>query len=156
MFSIIAAVGKNREIGQAGGLIFHLKEDMQFFKATTMGHPVVMGARTWASLPDKLPGRENIVISHHEIPGADQVVHDLDAFIAAEKDSAIEYFVIGGGTLYEKFLPYAQTLYLTEVDAAATADTFFPTFDPKLYHKTIITKGSDHDLAFTIAKYTKQ
>lgn len=154
MFSIIAAIGKNRELGKKGELIFHIKDDMRFFRETTSGHKIVMGRNTWLSLPGKLPNRENIVISSQNFDGPDQIIHDLNSFIRDHKDTEEEIFIIGGGTIYKQFLPYAKNLYLTEIDAAdSKADTFFPEFNPKNYTKKIIKKGSDHDLNYAIAKY---
>ncbi|MBR0479731.1 dihydrofolate reductase [Candidatus Saccharibacteria bacterium] len=155
MFSLIACVGKNRELGKSGSLVFHLKDDMKFFRETTSGHKVLMGRKTWESLPGKLKNRENIVVSRGEIPGADRVISDLPKFITENKDSAEEIFVIGGGMLYFELLPYAKNLYLTEVDASVDADTFFPNFDKSKYEKEIIKKGSENDLAFSIFKYIK-
>lgn len=155
MFTIIAAIGKNRELGKNGQLIFHLKEDMRFFKTTTLGHTVVMGRKTWESIGRPLPERQNFVVSHSVVAGADATITDLPAFITKYQDTPEEIFIIGGGTLYEAFLPYAKTLYLTEVDAIdLSADTFFPDFDSSKYIKTIIKKGSENDLTFTFAKYT--
>lgn len=156
MFSIIAAIGKNRELGLNGQLIFHIKEDMKFFRETTSDHKIVMGRKTWESLPGKLPNRENIVVSRNDITGADLIIKDLSKFIAENQNTKEEIFIIGGGMLYAAFLPYAKNLYLTEVDASAPADTFFPKFDKSKYEKTIIKKGSQDDLAYTFAKYTKK
>lgn len=155
MFSIIACIGKNRELGNQGGLVFHIKEDMQFFKETTMGHPVIMGDRTFTSLPHALPGRTNYVLTRHpeRLPEGVVAVNDIEAFIKDHADE--EVFVIGGGFVYNEFLPYADNLYLTEVDAEAEADTFFPEFDKSKYEKTIIKKGQSDDLTYTFAKYTK-
>ena len=69
MISIIAAIGKNNELGRGGDLVFHIPEDMRYFKDTTTGHKVVMGRKTWESLPHKLPGRENIVVSSRDVTG---------------------------------------------------------------------------------------
>jgi len=157
MFSLIACVGKNRELGKGGKLIFHIKEDMQFFKETTMGHKVVMGRKTWESLPGKLPGRTNIVISRRDVPGADECVSDISDFIEKNKDSKEEIFVIGGGMVYFEFLKYADKLYLTEVDKEeAEADAFFPEFDKNLYDRTVIKEGKDHDLAYQMVEYTRK
>ncbi len=157
MFSLIAAIGKNRELGARGKLLFHIKDDLRFFKTTTMGHKIVMGRKTWDSLPGKLPGRENIVVSRHPVEGADLSISDLPAFIAKHATSDEEIFVIGGGTIYAEFLPYAQHLYLTKIDAATPdADTFFPDFNSSNYTREIIKKGSQDDLAYVIAKYTKK
>ena len=118
MISIIAAIGKNNELGKDNQLIFHIKEDMKFFREKTNGHKIIMGHKTWDSLPGKLKNRENIVISRHDFEGPDAIVHDINQFIDKYKDSDEEVFVIGGGTVYHQFLPYAKTLYLTEVDKA--------------------------------------
>lgn len=156
MFSLIAAIGKNRELGKNGELIFHIKDDMKFFRETTTGHKVLMGRKTWESLPGKLKNRENIVISRHEVEGADQSVNDLAKFIAEYKDTPEEIFVIGGGMVYTELLPHAKRLYLTEVDATdANADSFFPEFDKSAYTKELIRKGKDNDLTYSIIRYTK-
>lgn len=155
MFSIIAAIGKNRELGLNGQLVFHIKEDMKFFKNTTTGHKIVMGRKTWESLPGKLPNRENIVVSRNDVAGADLTVKNLPEFIAKNQDTDEEIFIIGGGMLYKTFLPYAKNLYLTEVNAGTNADVFFPEFDKSEYNKTIIKKGSQDDLTYVFVKYSK-
>ena len=156
MFSLIACIGKNNELGKDNQLIFHIKDDMKFFRETTKSHPIVMGRKTWDSLPGKLPGRQNIVISRHGFDGPDKIVHDVDQFVKKHKDTPEEIFIIGGGTIYEAFLPHAKTLYLTEVDAFAnTADTYFPSFDKSKYVKNLIKEGKDHDLAYSINQYIK-
>lgn len=156
MISIIAAIGKNWELGRKGQLVFHIKEDMKYFKGTTLNHKVVMGRKTWESLPGKLPGRENIVVSRHEIEGADEVVHDLIGFLEDNKDTEEEIFVIGGGQVYVEALPYAKNIYLTEVDAeVGDADAFFPEFEKSEYKKEIIKKGQEDGLTYTFVKYSK-
>ena len=155
MLSIIAAIGKNRELGLENQLIFRLKEDMEFFKATTMGHPVLMGRKTFESIGRPLPGRKNYVATRHaeDLPGSVEVVADLNDFLAKNQDSETEIFVIGGGSIYETALPYAENLYLTEVNADAKADTFFPEFDKSKYTKEIIKKGTENDLSFQFVHY---
>lgn len=156
MFSIIAAVGKNNEIGRKGQLVFRIKDDMNFFRATTTGHKVVMGRKTWESLPQKLPGRENIVISRQQLVGPDQIVNSVENFIKDNVDTTEEIFVIGGATIYQRFLPYARNVYLTEIDSgAADADAFFPNLDRSEYIYKLIRKGKENDLAYSIIKYTK-
>lgn len=157
MFSLIACVGKNRELGRQGKLIFRIKEDMQFFKETTMGHKIVMGHKTWDSLPGKLPGRENIVVARHPVAGADQTVSNLAAFIDANRDTDEEIFVIGGGMVYFEFLKYAKKIYLTEVDGVEPeADAFFPEFDKNQFERTVIKEGKDHDLAYQMVEYARK
>lgn len=156
MFSIIACVGKNRELGKGGQLIFHLKEDMRFFKETTRRHKVVMGRKTWESLPFKLPERENIVISSRDFEGPDEIIHDIRKFIDENKDTDEEIFVIGGGKIYQEFLPVASKIYLTEVDAdISEADTYFPEFDKTGFRRIIIKEGTQDDLTFAIILYQK-
>ena len=156
MISLIAAIGKNRELGLNGQLVFHIKEDMQFFKATTMGHPVLMGRKTFESIGRALPGRTNFVSTSHPetLPDGIEPVHNLRQFLESWQNSEEELFVIGGGMVYSEALPFAKHLYLTEVDATTPADTFFPAFDPSKYSRTVIKKGSENDLTFTFVKYT--
>ena len=155
MFSLIACIGKNRELGRDGKLVFRIKEDMQFFKETTMGHKIIMGRKTWESLPGKLPGRMNIVVSRNKIVGADETITDLSKYIAENENTDEEIFVIGGGMVYFELLKHAKNLYLTEVNKATEADTFFPEFDKTKYERQIIKEGKDHDLAFVISKYAR-
>ncbi len=157
MISLIAAVGKNLELGRSNDLVFHIKEDMQFFKSTTMGHPILMGSKTFASIGRALPGRTNYVVTRHPelLPDGVEPVHDLRQFLESWQDSEEELFVIGGGTIYEAALPYAKTLYLTEIDATVdNADVFFPTFDHSKYSRAVIKKGKDDDLTYSFVKYT--
>ena len=153
MISIIAAIGKNGELGRDGKLIFHLPEDMKFFKETTMGHKIVMGRRTWESLPAKLPGRENIVVSRRKVEGADETVEDLEEFLKKMRDSDEEIFIIGGGMLYAAALPYAKRFYLTEVNVEIDADTWFPIFDKRNYEKKMVKEGKSNDLSYQINVY---
>ncbi len=154
MFSIIAAVGKNNELGKKGGLVFHIKEDMKFFKETTTGHTVVMGFKTWESLPKKLPNRKNIVITFEEFEGPDECVTDLEKFIKENESTDEEIFIIGGGSIYAQFLEHAKKLYLTEVDGEdKDADVFFPTFDKTLYDKKVLREGSDSGLDYKMCLY---
>lgn len=139
--SMIAAVGKNLELGKNNDLIWHFKEDMKFFKETTMGHPVIMGRKTFESLPKALPGRKNIVISanpEYKADGAEVVTSVEEAIKLAETEDT-DAFVIGGGRIYTEFLPYADNLYLTEINAECPdADTYFPDFNKNDYIKEIV------------------
>lgn len=154
MFTIIAAVGKNNELGKDNDLIFHIKEDMKFFREKTTGHKVVMGFNTWKSLPGKLKNRENIVVSYDDVNGPDLVIKDIAKFIKDNKDTDEEIFIIGGGMIYREFLPYAKTLYLTEVEKTDPAATiFFPNFDKSKYQRKIIKKGSENGLEFQMVQY---
>ena len=154
--SMIAAVGKNLELGKNNDLIWHFKEDMKFFKDTTMGHTVVMGRKTFESLPKALPGRKNIVISsnaEYQAQGATVVTSVEEALQIADNE---EVFVLGGGKIYAEFLPYADKLYLTEIDAeCADADTYFPQFNKSEYIKEIINYYDIDGVEFYHVVYKK-
>ena len=154
--SMIAAVGKNLELGKNNDLIWHFKEDMKFFKDTTMGHTVVMGRKTFESLPKALPGRKNIVISsnaQYQAQGATVVTSVEEALQIADNE---EVFVIGGGKIYAEFLPYADKLYLTEIYAECEdADTYFPQFNKSEYIKEIINYYDIDGVEFYHVVYKK-
>lgn len=157
MFSLIAVIGKNRELGRQGKLVFELPEDMGYFKEKTMAHKVVMGRKTWESLPGKLAGRENIVVSRGEVTGADKVVRDLSEYIRDNKDSTEEIFVIGGEAIYREFLPVADNLYLTEVDAEVTeADAWFPEFEHVEFEREVLGEGRTEDLSYKFVRYERR
>ena len=134
--AIIAAMGKNRELGLRGKLPWRIPDDMQRFKTLTMGNSVIMGRKTWESIPEKfrpLPGRTNIVITrqtNYEAKGA-IVTDSLESARAAAARAlgSDEIFVIGGGEIYREALPFTDRLYLTLVDDTTEADTFFPPYE---------------------------
>lgn len=157
MLSLIAVIGKNRELGKNNQLLFWIPEDMQFFKETTMGHKVLMGRKTWESLPTKLQGRTNIVVSRNPVPEADISVTDLEDFIKKNKDIPEEIFVIGGGMVYSETLPYAKQIYLTEVDREESeTDTWFPAFEAEKYEQEEIMSGKNNNLNYKMVKYTRK
>lgn len=126
MVSIVVAQGSNRVIGVEGGLPWHLPSDMRRFRDLTMGHAVVMGRKTFESIPDRfrpLPGRRNVVISSNVRYDGVEMAPTLAAAVRACDGNC---FVIGGGQVYAEALGIADRCYVTEVDAAAQGDTFFP------------------------------
>jgi dihydrofolate reductase len=129
--TLIVARARNGVIGANGRLPWRLPEDLAHFRRTTMGHPIVMGRRTWESIGRPLPGRRNVVISRQ--PGftaaGAEVVADLDAALALCAGAG-EVFVIGGAQVYHEALPRAQRLVLTEIDAEFAGDTHFAPPDP--------------------------
>jgi dihydrofolate reductase len=127
---LVAALAANRIIGANGALPWRLPEDMRFFKQLTLGHPVIMGRRTWESLKGPLPGRENIVVTGtrgYEAPGA-AVASSLDAALALCAGEPVA-FVIGGSRLFEEALPAAAGMILTEIHKDFAGDTWFPAYD---------------------------
>jgi dihydrofolate reductase len=135
--SLLVAASTNNVIGKDNKLLWHLPNDMKFFKNTTWGMPVVMGRKTYESLAgDPLPGRFNFVITRNK--GWDprkekaKVVDSLEAALAAAgQTDCKETFVIGGGEIYAKAMPIADRIYMTRVDAVLEGDTWFPAIDEK-------------------------
>jgi dihydrofolate reductase len=134
--SIIAAIGRNRAIGRDNQLLWSIPDDLKRFKALTSGHPVIMGRKTWESLPEKfrpLPGRTNVVITRdrsYDAPGAILAQSFPEALsLARDGEDASEIFAIGGQQVYECALPFASRLYLTVVDDEKEGDAFFPTYE---------------------------
>jgi dihydrofolate reductase len=159
--ALIAAVARNGAIGRDGGLLWQEPADQRHFRATTLGCPVIMGRKTWDSLPARfrpLPGRRNLVVSRNpalQCPGA-EVVASLPAALALLADAgsgadtdagadAPKVFVIGGGELYAQALPLADELVLTEIDADLPGDTFFPTWDRSAFVEVSSVPGETAD-----------
>ena len=135
--SLIAIVARDGGIGHHNGLLWHLSEDLKHFKRTTLGCPVIMGRKTWDSIGRPLPGRRNIVVTRNaawNANGADAAA-DLASALKTVADTP-KIFVIGGAQLYAAALPLADELVLTEVDAQAPADTFFPAWERSAFTET--------------------
>ena len=141
--SMIAAIGRNGELGKNNALLWRLEGDLPFFKRVTMGKTVIMGRKTYESMGRALPGRRNIVITR------DKSFSAPDAEIASSPREALEkcrvdeeVFVIGGGQIYAAFLPMAKKLYLTEAEAEdPDADTFFPVFNKAKWDRAVLDEG---------------
>jgi dihydrofolate reductase len=152
---MICSIGKNRELGKKNGLIWHFKDDMKFFKDTTMNHKAIMGLNTYKSLPGDLPGRHIIVISFDPVDGVD-TVNGIEPIVEKYKDSQEEIFICGGASIYRQFLPYASKMYLTEIDASdSEADTFFPEFDEAEWKKTLLEEHNQKDIDFKMFLYER-
>jgi dihydrofolate reductase len=137
--SLVAAVARGGVIGRGGALPWHLPEDMARFRETTMGHPVVMGRRTWDSLPDRfrpLPGRRNVIVTRNEAWAADgaERAGSLEEALELLRD-ACHVFVIGGGELFAEALPVADELRLTEIDLEVEGDAFFPPWERNAFEE---------------------
>lgn len=132
--SMIAVIGKKRELGKNNKLLWHIPEDMKHFKNTTSGHVVIMGRKTFESIGKPLPNRTNIVVTNNKNYKAQgcQVAYSIEEAInfAKQNDTSKypEIFIIGGGQLYSQGIKYADKLYLTIVNQEATADTYFPDY----------------------------
>ena len=131
--SIIVAAADNNAIGKNNQLLWHLPNDLKFFKNTTWGMPVIMGRKTFESVNKPLPGRMNIVITRQadwKAEGVTSATSLKDALHKAEAANYKQAFVIGGGEIYKAFYERAQRIYLTRVEATPEADSFFPEIDP--------------------------
>lgn len=132
MISIVVAYSSNRVIGHRGQLPWRLPSDLRRFRELTVGHTVVMGRRTFESLPDAyrpLPGRHNVVVSANPAfrPPGVEVHATFESALAAHADGC---FVIGGSSIYEQAMPYARRIYATHVQAHTDGDAFFPALEP--------------------------
>jgi dihydrofolate reductase len=135
MITLIAAVAHNNCIGKKGALPWHLPEDLAHFKQLTIGHVVVMGRKTWESIPEKfrpLPGRKNIVVTRNiDYPLPPDVTHAASLEDALAQQSSEDIFVIGGAEIYALAMPHATRLEITQVDRDVEGgDAFFPAIDP--------------------------
>jgi dihydrofolate reductase len=164
IISLIAALTKNHVIGKNNDLPWHLPDDMKYFMQTTKAHHVIMGRKNYQSIPEKfrpLPNRTNIVVTRQpdfQAPGC-TVVHTMtDAIQLAKAAGETELFIIGGSEIYTLGIPYADRLYLTEIDATLEGDTCFPQFDKKQWQEqSRIHHGADerHAYAFDFVVYKK-
>ena len=157
MFSIIAVVGNNNDMGKKNALIWNILEDLKYFRKTTLNHKVVMGRKTFESIGKALPKRENFVVTFHEINIPDvYVISNLEKFICENKNTNEEIFIRGGRSIYNKFLQYSNKIYLTEIDQEyKEADSYFPNFDKSLYIKTTNSSESIDSIRYVFNVYVK-
>ncbi len=146
---IIAAIGKNKELGKNNELIWHLKEDLTFFKEHTLNHPIVMGYNTFLSLPKLLPKRKHLVLTHQNIENPDiKVFHDFNHLVKYLQEVDEDVYIIGGATIYKLFLPLANELLLTEINAECpSADVYFPNFNENDYER-ITLKEINEEISY--------
>ena len=163
MISIIAAVAKNNIIGGDNKLLWHIPEDLKHFKDLTSNHTIIMGRKTFQSLPIVLPKRHHIVLTKDKnyIIDSDSVtiVHNLKEIVDKYKTSKEEVFVIGGGEIYSAFLPYCKNLYLTKINKNFEGDTYFPKIEPsqwKVTYSSELNKTLKDNLEFKFINLTKK
>lgn len=166
--SIIVAVAQNWAIGKDNDLLWHISDDLKRFKALTGGHTVIMGRRTFDSLPKKpLPKRRNIVLTHdtafrYEVPptasGTLEVAHSVPALLKMVEGEE-ETFLIGGATLYRDLLPFVQRMYVTWVYRDFEADVFFPKIDQSAFRQISLTDrmtDPESGLEYAYAEYVRR
>jgi dihydrofolate reductase len=157
--TMIAAAAENNALGKDNQLIWHLSDDLKHFKRLTKGHHVIMGRKTFESMPKALPNRTNVVITRQKEYTAEDaiVVHSLEAAIATAQDDD-RPFIIGGGEIYRQGLNYADCIELTRVHEDFEADTFFPEIDPAHWQEVWREnhdKDENHQHAFSFIRYEK-
>ena len=156
--TIIAAVGKNLELGKDNKLIWHFKEDMKFFRDNTINKPIVMGMNTLKSLPKLLPKRTHIVLTRQnkDLDPSIIVVHSIDELLDYVEKYKDEVMVIGGASIYHQLSDYSNKMLLTEIDASAPADAFFPKFDKNDWNSEVIGEHDENNIKYKHLVYTRK
>ncbi len=150
----IAAIGKNRGLGKGNDLLYRIPEDFKRMHEVTMGHPLIMGRKTWESIPENhrpLKGRANIVVTRQTdfSPNGALVVHSVEDAIAKAREMDTEkIFIFGGAEIYKAALPSTDILDLTVVDAERPADAYFPEYENEFTKVVSTTKGEHEGLAY--------
>lgn len=159
---LIAAAGENNELGRESDLPWHLPDDFKRFKELTMGHPMIMGRKTFDTFPRPLPGRQHIILTHDPEYRADHpgcsVVNSMDQALEAAGEANTIY-IIGGGEIYRQALPLATKIELTRVHGTFPADTFFPAFDRENWELKDSRRhpaDAEHAYPFTYETYVRK
>ncbi len=156
--TLIAAIGKNNELGKNNHLIWHIPEDLKFFRSQTENKLIVMGLNTLNSLPKLLQNRTHLVLTHQNLPQTEQVMvfhkkEDLLNFISIANQ---EVMVIGGASIYRQFLDYADKMVLTRIDKSAPADCYFPKFSLNDWDETILSSYEYNNIKYKHLVYTRK
>lgn len=174
MISIIVAIDKQNAIGRKNALLWHLPADLKYFKEKTLGHPVIMGDKTFESIGRPLPKRRNMVVTllkDYKVPEGVELYGDLGKLLQDLKAESIgkrkkeriaeeEYFVIGGASVYRFAFDYADKLYITQIDAVAEdPDAFFPQIDSKVWDLVSVSEphhDEENNLDFRFLQYVRK
>ncbi len=156
--TLIAAIGKNNELGKDNKLLWHIPEDLNFFKANTMNKKIIMGINTLNSLPKLLPGRKHIVLTHRnlELDPEILVFHSITELLEYIKSLNEEVMVIGGGQIYKQMIEYANKLIITKIDETKEADTFFPKINNNEWDRELLSEHEYKDIKYKHLIYKKK
>jgi dihydrofolate reductase len=160
MISLLVAMDKNQLIGKDNDLPWRLPADLAYFKRVTMGHPIIMGRKTYDSIGRPLPGRENIIVTRdtsYEAEGC-KVIHSIEEIVKMNEQTDQELFVIGGAEIFKEILPHSDRLYITEINEVFDGDTYFPAFDKaewKVISKEQGIKDEKNPYDYTFLVYEK-
>ena len=149
MISLIVAISQNNIIGSDNKLLWHISEDLKRFKKVTTGNTIIMGRKTFESLPGVLPNRKHIIITRDKNYTVDnssvEVIHNIDCIINKFKNSPVEVFIIGGGEIYNQFIDSVDKIYLTKVFRDFEGDTVFPSIDYSNWNTTFESEVFTND-----------
>lgn len=156
--TLIAAIGKNRELGKDNSLIWHIPGDLKFFRENTTGKHIAMGMNTFKSLPKLLPNRKHIVLTRSEVDlGAEViVVHSVEELLSYISLIKEEVMIIGGAQVYALMLEHADKMLLTELDKEYDADVYFPEFSNSEWDKEVISNHYYEDVKYSHVAYTRK
>lgn len=156
--SIVAAIGKNNELGKDNKLIWTIPEDLKFFQALTLNKNIIMGRKTFYSLPKKLLKRKYIVLTKQKINLDEDILvfHSIEDLLNYCKNSQEEFYVIGGASIYAELMDYVKKMYLTEIDATSIADAYFPEFKEDEWEKDVLISSKYQDINYKRLVYTKK
>ena len=156
--TLIAAVGKNRELGKNNGLIWYLPEDLKFFKENTIGKNIVMGMNTLNSLPKLLPNRRHIVLTRQDIDLGPKVVvmHSVEELLEYLSFIDEEIMVIGGAQIYSLMMEYADKMLLTEIDKESDADVYFPLINYSEWDREVLSTHQHENIEYKHVSYTRK
>lgn len=157
MINIIVCKNNFDYIGKDNKMLYHILKDLAFFKRKTVNHIIIMGRKTFESLPGLLPNREHWVITRDTSFNKARSFNSIDDVLEAI-DSNVDYYIIGGGEIYKQFMPYADCLYITEVDDFKVGDVRFPTIDMKKWSLSIsrIDVDEKSNLTLRFKKYLRK
>ena len=156
--TLIAAIGKNRELGYKNDLIWKIPEDLNFFRDNTINKYIVMGINTFNSLPRLLPNRKHIVLTRRniELDSSVIVVHSIDELLEYINSIDEEIMIIGGSLIYNQMIEYADKMLLTEIDDSRLADVYFPEFNIEDWDRLLISSNSYNDIKYNHVSYTRK
>lgn len=157
--SLIAAIGKNNELGVDNHLIWRLKDDLKYFKNITTGKTIIMGRKCFESLPGLLPDRKSVILTSNKKYDVENalICHNIEEIFDYITTSQDDCFIIGGEQIYDLFLPYCERLYLTEINAVEpNADAYFPEFDRNNYEKSIVGSGMENNISYDFVIYRRK
>ena len=156
--TLIAAIGKNRELGLNNDLIWKIPDDLKFFKENTLGKYIIMGMNTYKSLPRRLSDRKYIVLTSKNVDFDEDIVivHNIDELLEFVRKVNEEVMIIGGASIYSQMIEYADKMLLTEIDDESLADVYFPEFDFDEWDRFVLSSDQFDDIGYSHVVYTRK